>query len=109
MHRLSLGSARHPRRSSPTAASRPAKKRSWELLCLAFGSEAGRLAGGRARVRFAALGAALVGWDGCAGVLWGKGSGAPVLGVVLGVAQWGVCVFVYRACGSIRGSAAGLI
>ena len=56
-----------------------------------------------------ALRAALVGRDGGAGVFRRQGSSAPVLRVVFRVAQWGVSVFVYRSCGSLRGSPASLV
>ena len=62
------------------------------------------MAGTAGESRGPPLRATLVGRDGCARVFWRKGSSAPVLGVVLGVAQWGISVFVYRPCGSIRGS-----
>lgn len=52
--------------------------------------------------------AALVGRDGSFVVFRRKGSGAAVLGVVVGIAQWGFSVFVYRPCGSVDGSAARL-
>jgi len=57
----------------------------------------------------AALCAALIGRDLGAGIFWRKVPGAPVFGVVLGVAQWRVSVGVYGACGSVRGSAPRLV
>jgi hypothetical protein len=53
-----------------------------------------------------ALCTTLVRWDGRAGVFWRKIPGAAVLGVVVGVAQRGISVFVYRPCGSVRAFAA---
>ena len=52
--------------------------------------------------------AALVGRDGRFGIFWRQVSGAPVFGVVVGIAQWGISVFVYRPAGRSAGPPPGL-